>query len=193
MREPAVVVVPGAPKRDSETVGHVSQRELLEADQLEGLALLFGQARQTRRDHPSALVTRQFPAFRGQTVGKFAERCSGVRGASLERCLAAERPVIGVLEQPHANGTARRVVLGGFAEDFEEDFLRDVFRFRGIAEDIGRHSMYERRISMDQGGKRVSARRAHPVDEIHVWSSVSLTELSGRAALPHRSSSIWRL
>ena len=57
--EPAIVVVARAAERHAEPIGDVAERQLLEADQLEGRALPFGQLFEAGAKEPAALLPRQ--------------------------------------------------------------------------------------------------------------------------------------
>jgi len=142
-----------AAERDAQAIGDITQRELLEAHQLEGGALPLGQLCEAGAKQPASFLPRQQRPRAVRCGGADVEeldRLAAVGGAPLQIGLAAQGSVVGVLEQPPFDAAARRIVEVGLAGNLEEHFLGDVLRFRGIAEDVGGHALDQAAVSAEQ-------------------------------------------
>lgn len=191
--EAAVVVVASAPERNRQAVGDVAQGEIFEADQLEGRALAIGQMSKAGRDQPAALLARELPGT-AVRAGVEGEHAVGARGQSPQMFgsvqglavvghtppkgrFAPEGPVVGVLEQPYLDAAPCGVELMGLAVDLEEDLLRDVFRFGGVTQNVGRDSIDEPRVALDEGLESVAVGGEHAGDELQIRRPGSALDL----------------
>jgi hypothetical protein len=173
-----------AAERDAKPRRDVAQGELLEARQLERRALPGRQLRQGGAQHPSPLFRRQLRPVALSRPCVVVQRLRDVAGTAQQRESAAQAAVVGVLQEPHPDGSARRIVEVRLAVDLEEDFLCDVLRFAGVAEDIQGDAVDEAAVSMEQRLHRNVVRCAHRDDEIGVRldAAVAIAAALGPAA-----------
>lgn len=98
-REPAVVVMPCAPHRHSQTVRYIAKREVLETRQLERRALALGKLSQARSQDPAAFLAGQARQMLMDFFGDL-DRFATIGSPAPKRDLAAQRPPVRVLKQP---------------------------------------------------------------------------------------------
>jgi hypothetical protein len=134
-REAAIIVVAGAADGHAEPFGDVTQRQVLETGQFERRALPRRQLGEPGAQDPATFLLREPRAAIGDAFVEHFNLLASIRRPSSKRGLPAERPVIDVLQQPDAKGSALRGVEMGLAVDLEEDFLRDVFGFAAVVQD----------------------------------------------------------
>ena len=157
-----------AAERDAKPRRDVAEGEILEACQLEGRALPGRQLGQAGAQHPSPLFRRQLRPVALSRARIDVQRLGEVAGAAQQRESAAQAAVVGVLQEPHPDGSARRIVQVRVAVDLEEDFLCDVLRLAGVAEDVQGDAIDEAAVSMEQRLDRIVVGRPHRHDEIGV-------------------------
>jgi hypothetical protein len=140
----------------AEALRDLAQTFFLEARKLQRGTLPFGQLRQAGSDDPSALVAGQMlpvPSNRGLRA---IERFACVRRTPAEQIPAPQAAAIGVLEEPHAHGAARRIVQMRFSIDLEKHFLCDVLGLPFVPEDVDGHAVDQANVSTKQRAQRVA-------------------------------------
>jgi hypothetical protein len=163
--------VSSAPERDAESIGDVAKRQLFEAHELQGLTLTLGKLFEAGAEDPPALLTRQEGLRRVRALAapfELFDRLTAIGGAALQIGLPAQRAVIGVLEQPAFDAAAFGIVEMRLARDLEEHFLRDVFGFGGVAQNVGGNAVHEPRVSAQQRVDGVAVGRRQVGDQLGV-------------------------
>jgi len=161
MREPAVIVVTCGADGYTEARRDVAKAKALEAHQLHRRPLPGRQPSETGADNPAAFFPGQMPMTAALDEVCVVERFASVCGAPPEGGFSAECPMVGVLKQPAAHGTTRRIVELGAAIHFEKHLLCDVFCLRGIIQDVGGNPIDEAAVAIEQRRECVAAAARH--------------------------------
>lgn len=189
------------PEGHSQAVGDVPERKILEADELERLPLLVWQLSEAGKNEPATFVVGEeaWPSVRAGVEPNarvdaelpclkrihFLERIAAVCDSATKRRLAPQRPVIGVLQQPDFYRSSRRIVEVGLSIYLQKHVLGDVFRFGGVAKDIGGNPVHEPCVAADQVFEGVSVAGLHgghefrislgsPAVDLHRWYPLSM-------------------
>jgi hypothetical protein len=168
--EATIVVMAGAADRHAQPLGDLAQRQVLEAGQLERRTLPRRQLGEPGAQDPAAFLRREPRQMIGSPLVERFDRFSPVRRAASKSLLAAERPMIDVLQQPDANGSPLRRIEVRFAVDLEEDFLGDVFGFGAVVEDAAGDAVDQTDVAMKEAFERVRFVGADVTEQFRVGS-----------------------
>jgi hypothetical protein len=171
----------------AESLRDLSKALFLETRKLQRGALPFGQLRKARSDDPPTLVAGQMLPVPSNRRLNSIERFTCVRGAPAEHVPAPQASPIGVLEEPHAHGAARRIVQMRFSINLEKYFLCDVFGLSFVPEDVDRHAVDQSNVSAEQCPQRVAVWQVHFGDEVGVRLLTADAALASVDMASHRS------
>jgi hypothetical protein len=168
--EATIVVMASAAYRHAQPLGHLAQRQVLEAGQLERRTLPRRQLGESGAQDPAALLRREPRRPIGSPLVERVNLFSVVRRAASKDLLATERPMIDILQQPDANGSPLRRIEVRFTVDLEEDFLGDVFGFGAVVQDAVGDAVDETDVAMKQAFERVRLVSADVTKQFRVGS-----------------------
>jgi hypothetical protein len=145
----------GAAYRHAQPLGDLTQRQVFEAGQFERRTLPRRQLREPAAQDPAAFLRGEPGRVLGSPLVERFNWFSPVRRAASKSLLAAERPMIDVLQQPDANRSPLRAIEVRFAVDLEEDFLGDVFGLCAVVQDAVGDAADQTDVAMKEAFERV--------------------------------------